>query len=130
MKNIFCFLAVIFTLAINSGCVRAQDGMGKLKNSTPEQRAAFQTKLMTEKLSLNASQAKKVEDINFKFAQKFQPMLTSSGSRMSKIKQFKALQEQKDAELKTVFTKDQFAQYQAFEQELRSKMMARMKDNN
>ncbi len=129
MKNIFCFLAVIFTLAITSGCARAQDGMGKLKNSTPEQRAAYQTKLMTEKLNLNAGQAKKVEDINLKYAEKFQPIIKSSGSRMSKIKQAKALQEQKDTELQTVFTKDQFDQYQAFEQELKSKMMARMKED-
>jgi hypothetical protein len=129
MKNIFCFLAVIFTLGINSGCVRAQDGMGKLKNSTPEQRAAFQTKLMTEKLNLNTIQAKKVEDINLKYAEKFQPIIKSSGSRISKMKQAKALQAQKDTELQTVFTKDQFAQYQAFEQELKSKMMARMKED-
>jgi hypothetical protein len=129
MKNIFCFLTAIVILGINSGCVRAQDGMEKLKNSTPEQRAAYQTKLMQEKLKLDPGQLKKVEAINLKYPQKFQPIIKSSDSRMSKMKQAKALQEQKDMELKVAFTKDQFTQYQAFERELRSKLRARMNDN-
>ena len=129
MKKAFCFLAAIIILMINSGCVRAQDGMEKLKNSTPAQRAAYQTKLMQEKLKLDPGQLKKAEAINLKYAEKFQPIIKGSGSRMSKIKQAKALQEQKDNELQTVFTKDQYAQYQAFEREFRSKMKARMKED-
>ena len=128
MKTSRKYLAVLLTAVIGllvTVEVRAQQTMPDIKNSTPEQRAAFQTNLMKTKLNLDAAQLAKVTDVNLRYAQKFQPIIKSDDSRFSKMRQAKALQAQKDKELQAIFTKDQFKQYQDFEQELKSKMMAR-----
>jgi len=101
--------------------------MQQLKNATPEQRAGFQTNMMKTKLNLQEPQLTKVAAINLKYARLFQPILKSDEGRFSKLKKAKALQEQKDNELQGVFTKEQYKQYEDFEQELKSKMMAAMK---
>jgi hypothetical protein len=113
-----------------AGCVFGQNNIKDLKNASPEQRAQFQTDMMKSKLKLDPAQLLKVQDINLKYAQKFQPIIKSSDSRFSKMKQAMALQEQKDKELETIFTKNQFSEYKEFEQELKSKMRAKMSGSN
>ncbi|SEN05102.1 hypothetical protein SAMN05192574_102301 [Mucilaginibacter gossypiicola] len=101
-----------------------------LKNKTPEQRAAFQTSMMKSKLNLDSDQVLKVQVINLKYAQKFEPIIKSDDSRFSRFRQVKALQKAKDAELKTVFTGSQYKQYQDFEAEMKEKLKDRMASNN
>jgi hypothetical protein len=123
MKKIFSFLAIL-TFVLFTGSALAQTG-ADLKNKTPEQRAQFQTEMMTDKLKLSADQTAKVQAINLKYAQKMEPIIKSDAGRFSKFKQAKALLKDKDAELKGVFTADQFKQYQDFEVEMRNKMKER-----
>jgi len=99
-----------------------------LKAMTPQQRADFQTKMMLDKLKLGNQQLAKVKVVNLKYALKFQPILVSDKGRFSKFRAFKALQEQKDIELKDIFTTSQFKQYKDFEDDMRKKMKAAMKD--
>ena len=106
----------------------AQASLQSLKNMTPEQRAKFQTEMMKTKLNLDSGQALKVQDINLKYAQKMQPILNSDEGRLSKFKQAKALQEQKDKELQNILSKDQYNQYQAFEDELKSRLREHAKN--
>jgi hypothetical protein len=101
----------------------AQDVSG-LKDKTPVERAAFQTGMMKTKLALDSPQLKKVQAINLKYAQKMQPILKSEDSKFSRMRQAMAIQKAKDAELKTVFTTDQYKKYQDFESEMRAKMKA------
>lgn len=100
----------------------------KLKAMTPQERADFQTGMMLDKLKLGNQQLAKVKVVNLKYALKFQPVLMSDKGRFSKYRAFKALQEQKDVELKDIFTTSQFKQYKDFEDEMRKKMKAAMKD--
>jgi len=130
MRNIIKLAAGLFIVVVSISSVKAQDSLQKLKNATPEQRAAFQTKLMKEKLSLDPAQLSKVSSINLKYAQKFQPLLKSDESRFSKIRLAKALMAQKDKELRAVFTKRQFEVYSAVEQEIREKLKSQMKEQN
>jgi len=124
----FCNALLIGFLACASACSFGQGKLKDLKNSTPQQRAEFQTKRMESKLGLDPAQVKKVSAINLKYAEKFQPIIVSKDDRATKIKQVTTLQSQKDHELQAVFTKQQFAEYQQFEKTLRSRMMARMKN--
>lgn len=126
---LFALLTLIISF-LSVGRLHAQDKekMQQLKNATPEQRADFQTNMMKTKLNLDGPQLAKVSAINLKYAQLFQPIIKSDDSRFSKIRKAKALQEQKNKELQGVFTKDQYKQYEDFEQELRSKMMSAMKE--
>ena len=100
----------------------------KFKAMTPPQRADFQTNTMLDKLKLGNQQLAKVKEVNLKYALKFQPILMSDKSRFSKFRAFKSLQEEKDVELKDIFTTSQFKQYKDYEDEMRKKMKAEMKD--
>ena len=120
MKKLFSLITVL-TFTLFTGSVFAQTG-ADLKNKTPEQRAQFQTEMMTTKLKLSPDQTSKVQAINLKYAQEMDPIIKSDAGRFSKFKQAKALLKEKDTELKGVFTADQFKQYQDFEAEMRDKM--------
>jgi len=126
------FTAVSIT-AVNTS--RAQDATAKgkelgekFKTMTPQQRADYQTSLMLEKLKLGNQQLAKVKVVNLKYALKFQPIIESKDGRFSKYRQAKKLMEQKDDELKDILTTSQFKQYKDFEDEMRKKMKATMKD--
>ncbi|BAU54696.1 hypothetical protein MgSA37_02874 [Mucilaginibacter gotjawali] len=121
MKFINKLLAVLLLASAVVCSVNAQANLQKLKNETPEQRAAFQTKLMKEKLNLNDMQLTKVSTINLKYAEKFEPIIKSDDNRFLRMRQAKALMEQKDKELQAVFTKTQYNEYLAVENEIRKK---------
>ncbi|MCR8556280.1 hypothetical protein KXD93_01420 [Mucilaginibacter sp. BJC16-A38] len=132
MKQSNKYVAALIIVLVNVLTVTslmAQTNMADLKNATPDQRAAFQTNMMKTKLKLDSPQVTKVQAINLKYAQKMEPILKGSDGRMSKARQAMALQKQKDGELQSVFTKDQFQQYQEFEQEMKSKLMSHMGSN-
>jgi hypothetical protein len=118
------FLAGIILLNVNYTLAQ---GFAGLRNASPKKRAEFQTSMMKEKLNLDAQQEAKVSVINLKYAKKFEPILKSDGDKKERLKQAETLQDAKDLELKTVFTKEQYQQYQAFEQKLKSRLMVRLK---
>lgn len=125
-------LVISAFICLAAGCVFGQNNIDvkDLKNASPEKRAQFQTEMMKSRLDLDNGQLAKVQGINLKYAQKFQPIIKSSDNRLSKMKQAMALQEQKDKELELVFTKTQFSKYKEFEQELRKRMKAKMNGSN
>ncbi|MDR3695111.1 hypothetical protein [Mucilaginibacter sp.] len=127
MKNIKILLAGLFIVAASIGVGKAQESLQKLKSETPEQRAAFQTKLMKEKLILSNAQLTKVASINLKYAEKFEPIIKSDDSRFSRMRQARVIMEQKDIELQAVFTKNQFNEYLAIENDIRKKIKSQMK---
>jgi hypothetical protein len=107
-------ITILFTaigfMAVNN--VSAQQTMGdKLKAMTPRQRADYQTGLMKTKLHLDTQQIIKSDD-----------------SRFTKFREFKKLQEAKDAELKGIFNAGQFKLYQDYENEMREKMKEKAKN--
>ncbi|HEY9196296.1 MAG TPA: hypothetical protein VIM77_08520 [Mucilaginibacter sp.] len=121
--------AIAFVLWLTAPALA--QGVGKdLKNSTPEDRAKFQSGTMITRLKLDSVQANKVRAINLNYANKFQAVLKSDDRRMSKFRQVKNLQEAKDNELKAVFTEAQFKQYQEFEQAMKNQFMQRAGKQN
>ncbi|ASU34082.1 hypothetical protein [Mucilaginibacter xinganensis] len=132
MKTNSKLLVILFIAAISLSTVsrtNAQPGTKNMKDSTPEERAQFQTNMMKSKLKLDSGQVSKIREINLKYAKKIQPIITGSDGRFSKMKQAMALQKQKDSELQNVFSKDQYQQYQAFEQEMKNKLTEKLKQN-
>lgn len=124
-------IAILIAVAnlLTMGHLMAQPSMSNMKDATPEQRAQFQTNMMKSKLSLDSGQITKIQALNLKYAQKFQPILKSSDGKLSKYRQAKTLLKQKDAELQAVLTKDQYKKYQDFEDEMKSKMKERFSNN-
>ncbi|MBC8153861.1 MAG: hypothetical protein H7Z72_13210 [Bacteroidetes bacterium] len=94
----------------------------KLANTTPEQRAERQTAQMKKQLSLTTEQEPTVAAINLKYAQQMQSVLETGERNRTTMKQVRDMTASKDAELKTVFTADQYKQYDAFKDEQKDRM--------
>lgn len=123
MKTVIKLLSLVILLLMLQGA-RAQDVAGT-KTQTPEERAQVITAWMKENLSLDEVQLAKVGAINLKYARMNEPVLKDGGSRFSKFKKLRSNQNEKDKELKSVFTPDQFDRYLSLEKELKDKIKNR-----
>jgi Spy/CpxP family protein refolding chaperone len=90
---------------------------------TPEQRATKWTQWMKDELSISAEQETKVYEINLKYAQQAQSVRSQEGSRKSKFKEVKSIDDAKDEELKAVLTPEQFEQYQIKKRDMQKKVV-------
>jgi hypothetical protein len=98
------------------------------KTSTPAERADKLTEWMKTNLQLNDDQVTQVQNINLKYANKTQGLQTQSMSRKEKMQTLKENDKAKDAELKNVFTTDQYNAYQAKKDEIRKQMKEKMRE--
>src|SRR5262245_42244591 len=87
--------------------------LDELKNTTPEQRATVQTTMMQTKLGLKEAEVPKVAAINRKYAEKMEPIINGSEGPLMKMRDAKAIEQQKEAELKKVLSPDQFQKFLA-----------------
>ncbi len=117
--------AVIVALVVPS--VRAAD-VDALKDTTPKERAAAQTMMMKSKLDLTEAQMPKVAALNEKYAEKMEPILKGSQGPLMKMRAMKGVESNKEAELRTLLTPDQFQKFQASKDEMREKIMDRIKE--
>ena len=83
-----------------------------MTETTPEERAQFQTDYMKESLSLKGDQEKKVHDVNVKYAEKMQEVYEAPTSDEQKVKSMKRINGEKEAELKLILKPDQYATYE------------------
>lgn len=90
---------------------------------TSEERATKWTEWMKNELSITAEQEPEVHAINLKYAQQTESVRTQDGSRRSKFKDVKSIDNAKDEELKAILTPEQFEKYQARKQEMRKKVV-------
>jgi hypothetical protein len=103
----------------------------KLADTTPEQRASQQTARMKKQLALTTEQEPTVAAINLKYAQQMQTLIETGGRNRQTMKQARDMAASKDAELKTVFTADQYKQYDTFRDEQKDRLKEmRGKRNN
>ena len=138
MKNVVKKLVFVITLLITFG-VSAQDRKEKIKNATPEERIAMRTEKLSEKLSLDENQKKKVKEI-FAAQQKenmaFREEMKAEREKM-RAEREKALSEKKatmkkqheelKAKLKPVLTEEQFKKWEAMQNENMEKVKERRK---
>ncbi len=114
---------VVAFIALASSCSQAQTWAKR----SPEERAQMQTKMMTEALDLDDTQAAQVDKINHKYSERMAEVQAQDGDRKSKFRLWKQIMEEKDAELAEVFTQDQYTVYQEKKSEIRAKMKERYK---
>jgi hypothetical protein len=100
----------------------------KKTSSTPEERAGKLTEWMKTNLQLSDSQVLQVHDINLKYAKKTQGLQTTTLSRNEKMQVLKDNDKARDAELKNIFTADQYSTYQSKKDEFRKQMREKMRD--
>lgn len=118
MKSYLSALTFLFFLS---------NGMAQNTNleKTPMERAKVQTDWMQKELSLDSIQKEEVYQINLNYAHKIENIKNSNVIRMQKFQAFRSLSEDKDWELKNIFTKDQFKSYLKKKDELHSKVITR-----
>ena len=123
---IICLVLATFMLPLTSySQVRGDRARGLYKHSTPEERAAFQTDRMKTDLNLSDEQTAKVKEINLKYAKENQEVFKSDITREEKKNKMHELYEQKQNELKTVLTAEQYEKLQAEKKEMRRQLRER-----
>lgn len=128
--NAFLKVSILLICLFAIRPAMAQDKASMLKNTTPEQRAQFQTNMMKAKLQLDSVQSTKVQAINLEYAKKLAPVLEDGGGRFAKLRKLKTIQDDKNKDLKAVLTKDQYKQYQDLEAEMKEKIMEKAKEKD
>jgi hypothetical protein len=112
--TLFNWLFMAFCITIATP-LKAQMTMEKVKNGqygTPQERAAEIDKAMQKGLNLNEQQMPKIRDINLRYAIRTENEVAKAPlSSWSKYWKIKAIQDDKDKELKPVLTAEQFKKY-------------------
>lgn len=105
--------ALLLTLILFAAPAMAQKvDIEMLKKSTPEQRALWENTIVKKELKMTGAQYKKVSALNLEYAKKMQPVIDSKDNWITKGKQFMALYKEKEDQLQTIYTKEQYAEYQ------------------
>ena len=118
-------LAFISLLIVRSAVGANLD---ELKDTTPEERAAVQTMMMREKLGLKEADVEKVAAINKKYAERMDPVIKGSEGPLIKMRHAKAIEQEKEVELKKVLSSDQFDKFLAMKEEMREKLAQKVKE--
>ncbi len=124
MPTLKLTIALFFSLSIP--IANAED-MAYLLNSTPTERAASQTRFMKTKLNLSQDEVTKVQEINQDYAEKVEPVLKSSTISFLKMRDIKAILEQKDDTLRSLLTPEQFEIYTNAKDELKQALRQDLK---
>lgn len=93
-------------------------------------RAQKLTEMMTSSLQLTPDQVPRVHEINLRYAQQVDEFKTSTMTKEEKKAKFQTMLDAKDAELKGVFTEEQYKSYQVKKKEFEKRMKERMKERN
>jgi Spy/CpxP family protein refolding chaperone len=131
MKRLIYFIIFLafaaFMLPLNS---YAQNNTGEQfrkhrGNTTPEERADFQTNRMKDLLNLSDEQTEKVREINLKYAKENQEVFKSEATREEKRDKLRDLHEQKENELKAVLSEEQYEKFRSERNEMWEHMKKR-----
>jgi hypothetical protein len=114
-------LTIALLLSLFIPIASAED-MSYLLNTTPTERAASQTRFMKTKLNLSQDDVAKIQAINQQYAEKVEPVLKGSSIGFLKMRDIKAILEQKDDSLRSVLTPEQFEIYANTKDELKQAM--------
>ena len=119
--------ALVFMVTISPIIGLAQENKGDkmkqfMKNSTPAERADFQTDLMVETLSLSDEQVEQIRAVNLKHAEKAEEIYNSQERKFKKFKKMRKMRNKKDKELKTILSDEQYETYEKNKKEMREKL--------
>ena len=108
MKKLF---VISIMLVASIAFAAAQQGQGR--GGTPEERAKRQVDRLTELLTLNADQKKKIEAIEIDLNKQFQTKLQNAqGNADARRAVMQEMQKAREGKYKPVLTADQFKKYQ------------------
>lgn len=125
MKLATLLVPLVSAVLVSGLAVEASANMmDDLAKTTPQERAEIQTAFLKSKLRLSDAEAAKVAAINLKYAEKAEPVIKGSDGLFSKMRQMRAIQEEKDVELKGALSPAQDQAYVDSRDELKQKFEA------
>jgi hypothetical protein len=116
---------MVALVALSPG-LRAQSRMTEVQKE--EAKAKYQA--YRAKLELTEAQSTKVEAINMTFFEGLAALRASDEPKLSKYKQFKKLQSDKDKQMKDVLDERQFKLYKEFQAEMKEDFKENRRQNN
>lgn len=119
MKAKFLMFMVSAMLISFSACSQPPQGQGPQGNYTPEDMAKRQTEMIKEATGIDDAITKKVHEVNLKYANQTAELRKKYSSREEMREPMMKMREQRDAELKTLLTEEQFKKYKEKQEELR-----------
>jgi Ni/Co efflux regulator RcnB len=114
MKTRLLFILLSMFMGITMANAQPRRG-----NMSAEDIAKRQTTQTTEALNLDKATSEKLYQINLKYAEKMKEAFADrSSDRESMRDEMMSIRDQKNKELKQLFTKEQFEKYQKHQQEM------------
>ena len=116
-----CTLAAVLLAVTLSGCGTPQQKafLVHIKETTPQERADIQTRIMTRELDLSSMQQKQIQQINLDTARQIQHVVQTAPTRRMLPKKIKPLFEAKQKRLKRVLDGPQYQHYSTLRKQLR-----------
>lgn len=114
-------------LLFTSRLACAQD-MEDFKKMNPEENAKLVTDWMQSALALEEDQVASVYAVNLKYAQKNRAIANSGERKLRLLKKLKSTSQEKDKELRALFTRDQYRRYQEKKEEMKTRVKQKMQE--
>ena len=123
MKNLKLTFALSLLISLGFNAMQAQS----LSNFTDDQKEAVITQLKVDKerLALTPEQEEPFLEISKKYVLKLKDLKDSDEDRKSKFKKLKTIQGQKNEEMKSMLSNQQFITYLEIQSERKAKMKGR-----
>lgn len=118
MKRIKHILGLMLIILVGTTAL-AQE-----KKMTEEQKAQMEAQLedYIEKLDLSEEQRPKFEEITKRYGKQLMVLKESSKGRLSKYKEFKSINKDRNKEMEALLSEEQYTIYMATQEEMQQKM--------
>jgi hypothetical protein len=122
MKTLFRSVLLLMAV-VYSGYVNAQSKL------TEEQKKELQAKYQEYKAKLNLTEAQeeKVQAINVTYFEGLASLKESGGSKLSKLKTYRKMSDEKDRQMKAVLDATQYETYKKMQKEMREEFKNKRK---
>ena len=116
-------------ITLTAAALIATTAAAQERGFTSEQKAQMEAKLKNgfEKLNLTAEQKPKFEEITKRYGNQLIGLKQSNKGRLAKLKMYKSIQKNKDNEMRSLLSIDQYKAYEKAQEELRQKMRQKSK---
>lgn len=123
MKKAFIGIMLIFSFALST---KAQTN----RQLSDEQKKEFKAKMEAYKaeLKLTEEQQPKFEAVNLQYFEELSKLKGDTGSKLSKYKKFRKINDDRDKQMKEILTADQYKVYKKQQGEVKKELKARRSD--
>lgn len=120
MKKVILGVILIFSCALSTKAQTTRQLSDEQKKELKAKTEAYHAEL-----NLTDEQQPKFDEINLQFAEELSKLKRDSGSKLSKYKKFKELNDERNRSMKEILTDDQYKIFKEHQQEVRKELKAK-----